>query len=164
MGIIYNSVPVGSLVTLPAARRRYYIDRVLSLPRTVRDMLFSPRTGAFTRGLAKGYGLPEKKSSRLALATLRIAVGEKTLAQLPSVLSTELRLANDQAQKMAQEIEEGLFKPVVNELNVYLEKKRGVGDRPITQSGGVRGVRNVLDLKNQKGKRLQPPPMPKGRG
>ena len=137
MGVIFDSVPIGSLTGLPAEKRLKYTESVFQLPGKVRVMLFAPNTGAFTRGLVKGYGLAEEKSAVAALAVLRVAIGEKAVAQLPSLLSTELKLPNDKAQAMAREIEQDLFGPVRKELEEYWRRDNKGGASPF--AGGQVG-------------------------
>ncbi len=164
MGIIFDSVPVGSLITLSPEERSRYVDLVFQLPEKARGLLFAPKTGAFTRGLVKGYNLPETRASVVALIVLRIAVGEKSAEQLPSLLSTELQLPNDKAQKMAREIEEDLFGPVMKELEQYWRRQKSTpgpaNEKEVTtDKASEAGARNVLNLKEQK-KPPAPPPMP----
>lgn len=148
---LFESTPTGSLGTIPERDRGRFIDKLMDLPPKVFEVLNLPRTGSYLRGLVKNYRLSEEKSAVVAFAVLRVAIGEKTLAQLASLLSTELKLPNDKAQKMAKEIEKDLFGPVMKELEEYWQKK---GDKPEDK-----GARNILDLKQEK-KPPAPPPMP----
>lgn len=155
MGIIHRSVPISSLLLLPTEKRMPYFDQLEIMPRNLRLLLFSPRTGAFIRGLTKVYNVPSEKAPTIALTVLKIAYGEKSLAQLASILSTELQLSNDKAQRIAQEIEKELFAPVMLELNQYLAQKKKAPTSPITTQPQASGARNVLDLKSQ-----SRPPLP----
>jgi hypothetical protein len=157
MALIFNSVPMGSLVTIPEGKRLFYIENISQLPRMTSAMIYSLNTGAFLRGLAKSYGLPEEKSSIIAFAVVQVAVNEISFTQLPSMLSTKLPLPNDKAQKMAREIEQDLFGPVRQELEAHwaTEKK----EKPAAQAQAKAeesGVNNVLNLK----KESQPPVPP----
>jgi hypothetical protein len=118
--------PLNSLLELKEDQRISYIENFFQTPPSVRQMLFSLKTGAFIRGLAKTYDLPDNKTSFISLLILKIAIGEKSLPQLAGILSTELQLPNDKAQKIAQEIERELFAPVALELNQYLKQKKSI--------------------------------------
>lgn len=146
MGIIYQSVPVGAIQTLEESKRGFYIAKSLETPKKVQDILFSNETSAFVRGLVKSYDIDINLSPKIALAILFIAIGEKTLAQLPAILSTELKLPNDKAQKMAVEIEKDVFGPVRGELEEFLRQQSNP-PRKVPSSAGTTGIRNVLNLK-----------------
>lgn len=103
--LIFLTFPIGSVVAYGVDRWPQLSRTVEATPRAVRDMISSQHTAAFLRGLGKTSGLPVTRVPRIAWAVLQVAIGEKTLAQLPSLLSTSLQLANDKAQAMANEIE-----------------------------------------------------------
>jgi hypothetical protein len=115
-------------------------------------MIGAPRTAAFLRGLAQAAGLPVERVPRIAWAVLQIAIAEKTLVQLPSMLSTSLGLANDKAQQMAGEIEKELFAPIMVEYSRFVQSRKNQPNR------SMGGATNVLNLKNQPASR--PPTRP----
>jgi hypothetical protein len=155
----YSSIPLGSLVTRSPEEEDVYIRLFQGLPDSMGKILKSQKTGAYSRGLTKSYGLVEEKSSMLSFIILQLAVGKKTLAQLPSLLSTELGLPNDKAQKMAEELEKDLLEPMMSEVGKGPEKEEGaVTAKPGADTSSL-GVNNVLNLKDQK-KAPSPPPMP----
>lgn len=92
---------------------------------------------------------------------VQIFVGEKNFAQLPAMLSTELQLPNDKAQKMAAEIEKDVFGPVRGELDEFLRtQKQGKGSialrLPSVAQGKERNsLQNVLNLKELSPKKPQ---------
>jgi len=154
----YKTIPIGSILLLEEEERGSLMNSYFELPMNVKAMAASPSTGAFVRGVAKNHDLPAEQSSLIALAILRVAVGDKTLAQLSSIFSGELRMPNDKAQQMAQEIEKELFAPVALELNQYLEGKKKTKGSVLTRTGGSQPP-NVLDLKDTK-RPSAPPPVP----
>jgi len=162
------SVPTGSLFGGPEAEARGYLLRLEELPKKVRVVLGDMKTGAFTRGLVKSYGLPEERSAPVAFDIMRIAMGTRSLASLPSLLSTNLRLPSDKAQKMAEEIERDLLAPIMPALQQYWtgqkktnqQQAKGGRSRPSPEAmAGQAGAKNVLNLKDTN-KPPAPPPMP----
>ncbi len=164
----YKSTPIGSLITLPEKEASRYIDSLSSLPFAIINILNSDKTGAFIIGLLKTHNLNTTFAPLVALNLTRIGFGEKTFAQLPAILSTELKISNDKAQKMAQEIERDVFGPVRAQLDEFLRKQK----HP-TSPSGLRGARettskvsstmqNVLNLKELPARKPQAslPPRP----
>ena len=123
MAIAFESVPAGSLIVLPEDKIGPYVDRLMVIPKSVRAVAFSLKTGAYLGGLSKTYGIPENNVPLLSFLVLQILIGEKTFPQLSAMLSTDLKLPNDKAQKMAQEIERDLIVPIAGDLNRYLAEK-----------------------------------------
>ncbi len=111
------------------------------LPRGIRDVASSPRTAAFIRGLTKIYNLPLEQGPTIAYIVLQIMLGEKTLAQLPTLLSSDLKIANDKAQAIASEIEKELFGPIMLTYNQFMQTRK---NQPKQSMGGAT---NVLNLK-----------------
>lgn len=134
---LLQSVPVNSLLTLPPEAREGILLGIFRLPKKVQDILFSEDTGAYTRGLAKSYDVDINFSPNIALAILFIAIGEKSLVQLPAILSTELKLPNDKAHKMATEIEKDVFGPVRGELDEFLRKQKAQSGSMASMLGSV---------------------------
>lgn len=156
------TIPVGSIATLSTEQSLTYAKQLSAInSRSVRDMITSSKSGAFIRGLTKTYNVPLEQAPRIALMILQIALGEKSLPQLTNLLSVELQIPNTMAQKMAGEIEQELFAPIMLELNQYLtqqQKPATAPQQPSNLSAG--GARNVLDLKN-KPQPPTPPPIPR---
>lgn len=152
----FQTIPSGAILLASESEQADYIDRLYTLPKKVFEITNSPGTGAYLRGLGKTYNTPESNVPMIAFLTLQVMIGEKSLAQLPSMLSTDLRLPNDKAQAMAKEIEKELFAPVMLELNQYLENRK----KKIETSRPTGGATNVLNLKEQPRKPV-PPPIPK---
>lgn len=155
----FTSYPIGSLLERPAPERTSYMEKIGQLPSPLQDILYSWQTGAYLRGLTKTHNLPLEQATSLAFIVTQISLGEKTLAQLASMLSTQLRVANDKAQQIAKEIERDLFAPLMLELNNYLLQKKKTAASP---PNVARGVQNVIDLKNQPRPPV-PPPIPPAR-
>lgn len=149
MGIIFLSVPVGSLQRKSILEREKYIMEIFQLPSALQDLVFSPQTGAFLRGLAKTYNLPESSVPAIAFMILRICTGELALPGLGSTLSTEVRVANDKAQTIATEIEKELFAPVMLDLSRVLEvRHQKLETSKATREPYQAGARNVVDLRS----------------
>lgn len=154
----YTTVPIGSLVLHDLAEADRYMNFLSALTPGLVNIVMSDTVGAFLRGLAKEFGLPNENVPQLAFAVLRVAVGEIELPKLGATLSSELKLPNDKAQAMAKEIEKELFSPVMLELNQWLEKQKQATSTKA--SAAKAGARNIVDLKHQSPK--QPPgPLPK---
>ena len=156
MSITLNDVPIGSLVELSDQEREGYLGLVFTVPSGAREVLFSDKTSAFVRGLVKNYNIQEAGRQAISLAILKVVIGKISFVQLPSVLSTEAKLPNDQAQKIAKEIEADLLKPVRAELDEFWAKRNE--DKPIMEAekrAAEGGARNVLNLKKE-----QKPPAP----
>lgn len=141
----FKTIPAGSILMAPEANDNQGVDQLRSLPSSLQKMLASERTGAYIRGLTKTYDVPLEQAPQIAFMVLQIAVGEKPLGQLGGMLSSELKLANDKAQKMAQEIEKELFGPVMLEFNKYLQDKKAM--KPGVMDKMRVAPQNVLNLK-----------------
>lgn len=147
----FQTIPAGSLLTLSERESDPYFNKIAVMPARLKGLMTSINTGAFIRGLATAYQIPSEKASSIAVQIVQIAVGENTLAQLPSLLSTKLKLPNDKAQKMAKEIEEDLLKPVRKELEEFWDKQKR--EEPIEiaeERASQSGANNVLNLKEEK--------------
>jgi hypothetical protein len=168
----FETIPAGSLILVNEHDRRLYIDEFYKLPQQVIEMLASPKTGAYIRGLAKNHHISPERCPVIAFSIFQVSTGEKNFAQLSALLSTELKIPNDKAQKLATEIEKELFAPISLELNRYLAKKklsdRSIGNKistsPSASSSAPKkesdGMNNILNLKEQK-KPPQPPKIPR---
>ena len=157
----FETVPINASILLPEDKRHFYYAEFCVLPKNLQSVAGNLRTGSYIKGLMKNYGLQEPMGKQIALSLLPVIFGEKTLAQLASLLSTNAKLPNDKAQKMATEIERDLFAPVMLELNQYAtSRKNQVGSN--TASAQASGAHNILDLKNQTQRPPVPPPIPRG--
>src|SRR3989344_2437852 len=167
MGVVYTSVPIGSLRLLSVEERRPFFLPIVQLPQTIRNVIFSSSTGAFTRGLAKSYNLTDEKSAYIALTILRVVVGEVQLSGLSRALAASVPWRMDRAEKMGSEIERDLLAPVKGELENSgqqkgpggLEAKQPAPPAPSAarMSGRAPAApKNVLDLK----KKSPAPPAP----
>lgn len=143
---LFESTPVGSLTGFEEDRRLAYLEAIMMLPVNLRSLLFSPKTGAYIRGLAREVRLTDEHVVRMAFSVLRVALGEISLEQLKSVFSSELQITDDTAQAMAKDIEKELFGPVMMELNQYLESKKQA-EQPAISSEPPVNESNVLDLR-----------------
>ncbi len=161
--IALKTIPINSLVLIPEQERGSYIQKIFTLHQKMQLMLFSDDTGAFIRGIAKTYNVSPETAPHIAFAILEIAIGKKTIAQLPSILSTELQLPIDTAQKMATEIEHDVLAPIKAELNDQSSQQKGssVPSRTTAQAASS-GMKNVLNLKEIAAKppQTQLPPKP----
>lgn len=140
---LFESTPVGSLIAFDEDKRLAYLEAVMALPVNLRSLLFSPKTGAYIRGLAREVRLTDEHVVRIAFSVLRVALGEISLVELKSVFSSELQIAGDTAEAMAKDIEKELFGPVMMELNQYLQSKQVPGQ------GGSVDMPNLLDLRGK---------------
>ena len=142
MGLDYNSIPSGSVVTVSQAEGEQYVAGLFELPQIARQAMVSTRTGAFVRGLTKAYGLEQIKAPIIALSILKTGIGK---------IPGQLRLPNDKAQRMAREIEQDLFEPVRQELEAHWAKqKKEEPGRQAQTKATEGGARNVLNLKMDK--------------
>ncbi len=149
----YKSTPIGSLIIKSSEEAEGYTHRMEGMPPVLTKIIFSPNTGAYVRGLSRTYNISEEFQPYIAFAILEITVGEKTFAQLATILSSVLQLPSDEAQKMAIEIEHDIFGPVKNELQNFLNSKKisSTPTAPTVQKKGIVSpgaqVQNLLDLK-----------------
>ena len=151
MGLDYNSIPSGSVVTVSQAEGEQYVAGLFELAQIARQAMVSTRTGAFVRGLTKAYGLEQIKAPIIALSILKTGIGKIPLSGLGAYLSGQLRLPNDKAQRMAREIEQDLFEPVRQELEAHWAKqKKEEPGRQAQTKATEGGARNVLNLKMDK--------------
>lgn len=157
------SIPAHSLIKMIDENYRHsYLALAIGAPKNVADLLFSPKTGAYIQGVVKAYDLPEDVAPQIAFGVLRVSLGLIPLANFAATLSSELKVANDVAQKMAAELEHDLFAPVAGELNTYLETRKLETRKLENKATGdprAAGASNVLDLKN-KPQPPVPPPIP----
>lgn len=143
----FKTLPAGSILLLPEAERLTVLNRIQKLSPVLKNLIESPRTGAYIRGLARNYDLTLDKAQKLALIILRICLGELPLQQLSSILVQELELLSDIAGKMAKEIEQELFSPLMMELNKQVRSQE-TPKQPMTRQADS-GLKNVINLKEK---------------
>lgn len=157
----FKTYPIGAGMAQPAERWDQLSRLVDHTPQPLLDMVSSPQTAAFIRGVAKTYNLPAEQGITIAYAVLRVALGELKLPQLAQVVAKETGLAQTPATALAQEIEKELFVPVMTELSRVVQppapRTPPASPPPNTAAGGAR---NVLDLKNKPNPPL-PPAIPR---
>lgn len=142
--IIDKTIPLKSMLLRPETEQQKLLEDSFELPKSVRLMIISPNTGSYVRGLTKHHQIPEGTTPKVAFAILQIALGIKQLSQLASMLSSEIQVSNEKAQKMAQEIEKDLFSPIMPELESYLAKKKK-NSKPQSPTEGMDNVVNLKD-------------------
>lgn len=175
---LFMSTPAGSLAKVSEENKRNaYVQRMFTLPKQVRDTATSVKVAAYLRGLTKSHNLPEDASITIAFIILQGLIGERMLAQMPMQLSSDLGIANDKAQRIAQEIERDIFAPISLQLNQFLATQRqqknsvtgsitATPPAPRQPNQNARFSRtpasppNILNLKNNP-RPPSPPPIPK---
>jgi len=155
MGIVFTSVPINAVMAIPADRRHDYRVSALETNGPIRQMIVSPRTGAYLRGLAKSHQLPEKTAVTIAFVVLQVAIGEVPIAKISGLLSSHLKLPNDQAQDLATELERDIFASLSLEIGKQAASKKQVDESSAQTDAKAAGARNVLNLK-----RNSTPPTP----
>src|SRR3989338_8019270 len=120
----FSNTFIESLVNLQESDRLRYLALIFTMPEKIRSILFTAETASYIRGFLKAHDIPLNYTETLSISIICILTGEKTMAQLPAILSTELKLQNDKAQKMAAEIEKDVFGPVKAELDEFLRKQK----------------------------------------
>ena len=173
--ISFMSIPAGSLAKISDdTKRDNYVKQIFTLPQQLREVATSAKVAAYIRGLVKSHALSEDAGPSIAFAILQVLVGERALAQMPIQFSSTLGIANDKAQRIAQEIERDIFAPIALPLNEHFAKVRQQKNSvtgPVTSSQpkstpNARFSRtpaapsNILNLKNNP-KPPSPPPIPK---
>lgn len=156
----FETIPIGSILSVPASERLPYISKIVALPDSIYQMIASPKTGAVIRGMTRLNQLQLDQSPLISFAVLQVALGEYEISQLPSVLSTKLRIPNDKAQAIAREIEKELLAPIALELNQYLAQKKRTAQSIMNKGPGNIGAQNVLNLKEQR-QQPKPPEIPR---
>lgn len=152
----FQSVPTGSLVIMPSELRLPLLMELVQTPPKVKNILVSPKTGAYVLGVVRTYDLPENSERTIAFVIFRIGIGQHKLAELGSLLSSELSLPNDKAQKIATEIERDLFAPIALEFNQYLAQKKQAKVGPPPEA--TKQAPNLIDLRQNNFKPPVPPP------
>ncbi len=144
----FHILPVGSIYAREESASLGYLDIIQNLSPEIKNMISSEETGSYIKGIARSYDVSEENQPNIAFAILEIAIGKKTIAQLPSILSTELQLPIDTAQKMATEIEHDVLAPIKTELSDQSSQQKGssVPSRTTAQAASS-GMKNVLNLK-----------------
>lgn len=126
-----ESIPTLSLSSVPASRRKPYIQHLMAMPSEVFAALNNPAVGPFTRGLVKAHGLPVERSAAVAFIILRVAINEVPADQMTTVIVESVGLPAEKAQRMVAEIQEDIFGPVQQELqNYWNAQQRRSGDDP----------------------------------
>lgn len=120
----FSNTFIESLTSCAEEERLRYLQLLFQVPEKVRTLIFARETPSFIKGLLRSYDVPGSNIDAVSLSIIRVFVGEKSLAQLPAILSTELKLPNDKAQKMAAEIEKDVFWPVKVELDEFLRQQK----------------------------------------
>lgn len=151
------SVPVSSFIYSDPNVRRAYIEKAIDTPTNVRILLFSPRTGAFLRGVVKTADLPPQSVQFLAQVVLKVAIGELAASELASEISRNLNTPQTIAEKVSKDIEKDLLSSISLELNSHHPNPDNHKQK--TQSTPPTKQNNVLDLK-QPQKPLRPPEIP----
>lgn len=117
-------MPVGSIYSRPEQASVGYLDIIEELPIAIKGMISSVETVSYIKGLSRAYDTSEEGQAAIAFAILEITIGKKTTTQLSAILSTELKLPNNKAQKMALEIEHDIFGPIKRELDMFLQQQK----------------------------------------
>lgn len=167
----FTSIPIGSLTVLvPVEEQELYVNSAMQAPGNLRDLIFAERTGAYVRGLVRTYNLDRALTPQLAFTVLRVATGMIRLNQLIGELAQRLSIDQNAAEKLALEIERDLFAPVALELNQYV---KAIGQQTVSAQAPttvpstpsrrpeMKGMKNVLDLKDRPKPPSVPPPMPR---
>lgn len=163
----YYLRPIGSMYSRPQEKTVGYIDLIGRLPPKIKNVLISSTIGSYIKGLGASYNIPQELQPNIAFAILELFIGKKTFTQLPAVLSTELTLPNDKAQKMALEIEQDVFGSIKVELDEFLRKQKASANSITSKIGMVSPkasapIKNVLNLKEltppKSAKQLPPRP------
>lgn len=163
---IYRLTPLGSLITRSVAEEEVYLQELDSLPKPLRAFISSLQVAAFLRGTLRVQNLPDTLGPDLAFIVLQIVYGKLPLNQMASKLTTDYQIPVTQAQNIAQEIERELFTPIALEFNSYLNQSKKFGQpKPATPAitkpaVAAQGVRNVVDLKQQRPAVPTAPPIP----
>lgn len=159
----YQCVPIGSLSLLPEQERLGYIDLFYTAPPSLNLLLSSPDTGSYVRGIAKTYDIPEDQSPKIAQCIFFITVGKRKIGELSTMLSAELGLPNDIAQKISSEIEKDVFGPIKNELDTFVISQRKAHETVKKNPTSNPQPQNVLNLKeigtSKKQNQLPPKPL-----
>lgn len=161
----FSNVLMESLLGCSDAERLRYLQSIFGAPTKIKSIFFAPETTSYVVGFLKSHDISLDYINILSLSIVRILAGDKSFVQLPGMLATELKLPNDKAQKMAAEIEKDLFGPVRQELDEFIRKQKVKGGSmvnkssgaspiskphptsPFDRSSGLRGARNLLNLK-----------------
>ena len=135
--------PIAALGYIPEEIRLPLLERAVSAPQAVQNILFSSTTGVYLQGTLKQLRIGTDVLPFVAVVVLRVCVGDLAQRDIAHVLSTEYEIPATQAQLLSQDIQKELLSPVTKELNNFAsQQKRSQSASP--------DVPNVLDLKNKK--------------
>ncbi len=158
------------------------MDNLEQLPEGLKSLLVTPRTGAFVIGLLRENSIPVENINIILYLIVQVAFGRKRLADLRQLLVNE-NIQPDKAQAITTTLERDLFAPVMRELGEVQKRTerppaaaKAMSVGPRSAGGGapplikgeksnlqrpeLKGVPNVLDLKEQR-KPPVPPPIPR---
>lgn len=153
----FHALPIGSIYAYEEKMSVGYLSIAQDLPVAIKGLIASTETASYIKGLSRTYDIPEDNQPAIAFAILEVAIDKKTFAQLPAILSTELQLPNDKAQKMAAEIEKDVFGPVRAELDEFLSRKAATQPRDTAVRNSLQNVLNLKELPAKKPQASLPP-------
>jgi len=120
------SIPIHSTIkTVDEEKRLHYLRQALTAPVDIRRLVFSPRTGAYIRGLTKEMRVPEEQTAQVAFLVLQVVLKEIAPQDLAPEITRQLGVNTQVAQRIAADIEKELFAPTHAEDDLGLNIGQG---------------------------------------
>jgi len=124
----------------------------LTLPRDLKEAIFSVENADKIYQIAQKHQVPEEKISQLAKVIGHILLSVLAMEKFISSLELNLDIERDEAQKIADEVKQEIFRPVINNLTkIQKEKFPQFSFRPpLSQPSTPTQPKNdnIIDLKN----------------
>ena len=124
----------------------------LTLPQDLKEAIFSVENAEKIYQIAQKHQVPKEKISQLASVIGHILLSVLAMEKFISSLELNLDIERDKAQKIADEIKQELFQPVINSLTKIQKEKfpQAVSKPSLPQPPTPSQPRdnNIIDLKN----------------
>lgn len=156
-----NSSPFFAGSDLEDSRNRLaFFEKFVRLPPNLKRMMSSAQTADYLASLGKKYLLTEQQVILLAIIARHAVIGDVYIRNVPPLISSHLKVSNEIAGQLFNEIVSVLFASVIEDIERIQREK--FGDK-INQTGGqtppqqkIPGADlpetggNIIDLRNQK--------------
>ncbi|PIT98429.1 MAG: hypothetical protein COT71_00870 [Candidatus Andersenbacteria bacterium CG10_big_fil_rev_8_21_14_0_10_54_11] len=117
----FITTPYGASFALPEKDQQTLFAVYRSFSPAIRAHLASDKTGSAIRTLAEQHGVPADQAAGAALA-LYLVIIRRNAAVLPQLLQDMLPLNKAQAAALAQALDDAIFSPIQDELNLYWQQ------------------------------------------
>lgn len=130
-----------------------YIESVMSLPVTIRRVMFGSRTAEYiVKELAPAFNLSPDQSEKIARLIRDALLGRLDMQDMPQALIDSCGLLPEVASQLAQKIVDDLFTPIIGEVlevrkeNLSLTPSHQLTPPPVIPGQQV-NPNNIIDLR-----------------